>query len=123
MDVLGKFLGCIKAVKDPLEAQERRWDFSPMPQQERASSHVEGIISWIFLSCSRNLGVLLELLLGPQGPGCVASGKSNLHASCERPFGIPLQSVPGPRSSSGAEATTSGLLSRADMDLGVPIEF
>ena len=31
MDVLGKFLGCIKAVKDPLEAQERRWDFSPMP--------------------------------------------------------------------------------------------
>ena len=119
----GKFLGCIKAVKDPSEAQERRWDFSPMPQQERASSHVEGIISWIFLSCSRNLGVLLELLLGPQGPGCVASGKSNLHASCERPFGIPLQSVPGPRSSSGAEATTSGLLSRADMDLGVPIEF
>ena len=119
----GKFLGCIKAVKDPSEAQERRWDFSPTPQRERASSHVEGIISWIFLSCSRNLGVPLKLLLGLQGPARVASGRSSLQASCEGPLGIPLQSVPGPRSSSGAEATTSGFLSSDDMDLRVPIEF
>ena len=101
----GKFLGCIKAVKDPFEVQER-CDFFPKPQRERASSRVEGIISWFFFSCARKLGVPLELLLGPQGPGCVASGKSNLHASCERPFGIPLQSVPGPNSSCGFEAGT-----------------
>ena len=24
----GNFLSCLKGVKDPLEAQERRWDFS-----------------------------------------------------------------------------------------------
>ena len=123
MDVLGKFLGCIKAVKDPLEAQERRWDFSPMPQRERTSSRIEGRISWFFSSYTRNLGVLLKLLLGLQGPARVASGRSSLQASFEGPLGIPLESVPGPRSSSEAEATTSGFLSSDDMDLGVPIEF
>ena len=27
-DMLGNFLSCLKGVKDPLEAQEGRWDFS-----------------------------------------------------------------------------------------------
>ena len=102
-------------------------------QQERASSRVEGRISWFFSSGTRNLGVPLELLLGLQGPARVASGRSSLQASFAGPLGIPLQSVPplgiplqsvpGPRSSSGAEATTSGFLSSDGMDLGVPIEF
>ena len=74
-----------------------------MPQQERASSRIEGRISWFFSSCTRKLGVPLELLLGLQGPALVASGRSSLQASCEGPLGIPLQSVPGPRSSSGVE--------------------
>ena len=69
------------------------------PQWKRASSHVEGRISCFFSSCGRNLGVPLELRLGPQGPNRVASGKSSLHASCEGPLGIPLQSLPGPMSS------------------------
>ena len=94
-----------------------------IPQWKRASSRVEGRISWFFSSCSRNLGVPLELRLGPQGPYYVASGKSSLHASCEGPLRIPLQSVPGSRSSSGVVAKTSVFPSNADMDLGVPIEF
>ena len=69
------------------------------PQWKRATSRIEGSISWFFSSCSRNLGVPLELRLGPQGPYCVASGKSSLHASCKGPLGIPLQSLPGPMSS------------------------
>ena len=28
MDISGNFLSCIKAVKDPFEAQEGRWDIS-----------------------------------------------------------------------------------------------
>ena len=68
------------------------------PRWKRATSRVEGSISWFFSSCSRNLGVPLELRLGPQGPYCVASGKSSLHASCKGPLGIPLQSLPGPMS-------------------------
>ena len=27
-DMLGNFLSCLKGVKDPVEAQEERWDFS-----------------------------------------------------------------------------------------------
>ena len=69
------------------------------PRWKRATSRVEGSISWFFSSCSRNLGVPLELRLGPQGPACVASGKSSLHANCKGPLGIPLQSLPGPISS------------------------
>ena len=74
-------------------------------------------------SCSRKLGVPLELQWGTQGPAPVASGKSSLHASCEGPLRIPLQSLPGLRSSSGVEAGISGFLSHAYMDLGVPLGF
>ena len=93
------------------------------PPRKRASTRVEGRISWFFSSCGRKRGVPLKLRQEPQGPAQVASGKSSLHASCEGPLGIPLQLVPDPRSSIGSEAGTSGLLSSADMDLGVPMEF
>ena len=93
------------------------------PQQKKASSRLEGRISWFFSSYSSKLGVLLELRWGHQGPAHAASGKFSLHVSCEGPLGIPLQSQPWPRSSSGVEAGTSCFLSSADMDLGFPLEF
>ena len=68
------------------------------PQWKRASSRVEGRISWFFLSCGSKLGVPLGLRWGPQGPTRGASGKSSLHASCEGSLGIPLQSLPLTRS-------------------------
>ena len=95
--------------------------FLERPQRRRASSHVEGRNSWFSSSCCRELGVLLELRWGPQGPACVASGKSSLNASCEGALRIPLHSVRGLRSSSGFDTGTSGSLFSADMDLGVPI--
>ena len=55
------FLSCIKGVKDPSEAQEEGEVSLEMLQQKRASSCVEGRISWYFLSCGRKLGVPLEL--------------------------------------------------------------
>ena len=94
-----------------------------MPHQKRASSCIEGRISWFFSSCGSKLGVPLELRRGLQGPAPVASGKSSLHTNCGETLGFLLQSVPGPRSSSGVEAGTSGFLSNADMYLGVPLEF
>ena len=97
--------------------------FLETPQWKRASSRIEERISWIFLSCSGQLGIPLELRWGHQGPAPVASGKSSLHASCEGSLGIPLQSVLGPRSSSVVAAGTSVFPSSADMDLGVPMEF
>ena len=94
-----------------------------MLQGKRASSQVEGRISWFFSSCGRKLAVPLELRWGPQRPTSVASRKSILHASCERPLEICLQSAQGPVSSSRVEPGNSGFLSSANMDLGVPMEF
>ena len=59
----------------PFKAQEGRCDYSRDAQQKRASSGVEGRISWFFSSCTRKLEVPLELRCGPQGPDCVASVK------------------------------------------------
>ena len=64
-----------------------------MLQLKRASSRVEGKIAWFFSSCGRKFRVFLELQWGHQGPACVASGKSSLHASCKGSLWIPLQSV------------------------------
>ena len=97
MGMSGNFLSCIKGVKDPIEAQKGRWDFS------RDATVEKGLIS----PGRENLLVFpdfckipLELRRGPHGPARVASGKESLHASCEWPLGIPLQSVPGSKSSS-----------------------
>ena len=75
MGISGKFLSCLKGDKDPFKAQEGRCDFSRDAQQKRASSAVQGRISWFFSSCSRKFGVPLELQCGPQGPDLVASVK------------------------------------------------
>ena len=57
-----------KGCQVPFEAQEARWDFSQDAAAERASSGVEGRISWFFSSCGRMLEVSLEFCWGPQGP-------------------------------------------------------
>ena len=110
-----------KGVKDPLEAQEGRWDFSRDAALERASSSFQGRISCLFLSCSRKLGVPLELQQGPQGSARGGFKMSRLHASCEGPLEISLQSVPGPRSSSGVELEPQG--SSPVPTLMVPLGF
>ena len=117
------FLSCTKSVKDPFEAQEGRWDFSRDDEREKSLISWSGKNLLVFLSSSRKFGVPLGLRQGPQGPVCIASGNSSLHASCEGRLGIPLQSVPGPRSSSGAEVGTSDFLSSADIELEIPQKF
>ena len=107
-------MSCIKGVKDPFKIKKEGGISLETLQRKRASSCVEGRISWHFSSCCRKLGNLLELRWGPQGHVRAASGKSSLHASCEGPLGILLQSVAGPRSSSGAEPRTSMFLSSVD---------
>ena len=116
-------MSSLKGVKDPFEAQEGRWDFSRDATVKRASSRIEGRISWFFSSCGKKLGVPLELGGGPQGPAQVAPGKSSLHARCEGTLAIPLHSVLHPRSLSGAENATSDYFSSADIDLGVSMEI
>ena len=70
-----------------------------MLQRKRASSGLEGRISWLFLSCGRMLEVSLEFCRGRQGPTRLACEKSNLHSSWEGLLEIPLQLVQGHRAS------------------------
>ena len=101
--MLGNFLNCNKAVKDPFEVQEGKCDFP------RDAAVEKGLISHgrenllVILELQQ---VPLELRWGPQGPTRVASRKASLHASCKGPLRIPLQSVPGTTTSSGVEART-----------------
>ena len=94
-------MSCLKGVKDPFGAQERRCDFlkdaaaEKKPQLAlRGESPGFSRVSAGFLS-SYN-GDFRDPLVGPQG-------------------------LSGPRSSSFVEAGNSRFLSRADMDLGVPL--
>ena len=48
-------------------------------QEERASSHVDGEISWFVSSCGGRLGVPLQVPWGTQGASRVVSAKSSLH--------------------------------------------
>ena len=96
--MLGNFLSCLKCVKVPLSLKWEGGISHETPQWKRASSRVEGRISWFFSSCGSKHGFSLELRWRPQRPTRVASGKSSLHVSCEGPLRIPLQSVPRPRS-------------------------
>ena len=114
----GNFLSCLKGVKDPFLAQERRWDFSRDTAVEKGLSSRGGENLLVILELWR---VPLQLRRGPQGPACGASGRSSVHASHEGPLGIPLQSLPGLRSSFGIEAGISGFLSRTNMDLRGPL--
>ena len=89
---------------------------------KRASSHVEGRISWFFSSCGRKLEVPLELRQGPQGPACVASEKPGLFSSFEGHVRIPLESLPVNRTVSRVQLVDSVFLSSGDRDLGLLIK-
>ena len=53
--MLGNFLSCSKVAKDPFKVQEGRSDFLQTLERERASSRLEGRLSWLFSSCGRFL--------------------------------------------------------------------
>ena len=86
---VGELLEMHEACQGPFRGSRGKISLKT-PQQKRASSHIEGRISWFLVSCSRKHGVPLELGQGLQGPSHVASGKSSLLASCKGLLGIPL---------------------------------
>ena len=56
--MLGKFFSCIKGVKYPLRLKREGGISLEMLQQKRASSGVEGRISWFSRVAAGNLGFL-----------------------------------------------------------------
>ena len=65
---VGELRGCLKGVKDPFEAQEGRWDFSRDDDRKRASSRVQGRISWFSRVPAGNLGFLSSYDRDLKGP-------------------------------------------------------
>ena len=84
--MLGNFLSCSKGVKDPVEVQERRCDFTRDDTAKKGLISPGGENLLVFLELWQ---LPLELRWEPQGSACVASGKASLHASGEGPLGIP----------------------------------
>ena len=78
---------------------------------ERASSRIEGRIPWFSSRFGRKFGVPLVLQCGPQGPTCIASGKSGLISSCNGHLGIPHKSLQGKYSSDRLVSINSVYLS------------
>ena len=92
---------------------------------KRASSSIEGKISWFFSSCGGKFRVPLELRWGPrgpQGPNCVAAEKSGLFLRCEGHFEFPLDSLLVKRAVSRVQLGDSVFLSSSDRDLGYPVK-
>ena len=89
---------------------------------KRASSRVEGRISWFFSSCGGKLGVPLMLQRGPQGPTHVASEKSSLFPSCEGHAGIALESLLVNRTMSRVLSVNSAFISGGDRDLRLQLK-
>ena len=120
MDVLGKFLGCIKAVKDPLEAQERRWDFSPMPSGKGPHLALRGESPGFSRVSPETLGFLSSYYLDFRDPLVlpqegqvfrqVSRGLSGFLSSQCRVLGPHLKLRPQPQVSSLVMTWISGFL-------------
>ena len=86
--MLGTFLSCSKCLEDPFKVQERRSDFPRDTAYVKASSRLEGRISWFFSLCGRfhlsYNGYLRDPLVWPQErpvPMRVARGFSGFLSS------------------------------------------
>ena len=96
----GKFLSCLKGVKDPFKAQEGRWDFF----QDAAAE--KGLIS----HCEENLLVFLELQKDTWGSSQVTTAIPGTHSWGLREVRTPRESRGAPRDSSAVTAGAEVLI-------------
>ena len=92
-------------------------------QGNRTSSHGEGEVSWFLMSCSRNLGYILELRWGWPFKTRVCSATSGLLSSYEGHFRNLLQAWQGKTDASRGEAGDSVSLFSCHRDFGIPINI
>ena len=91
-------------------------------QWKKSSSRIEERISWLFPSCSKKLGVPLQLRWRPQGTALVSQESPVCMRVTRGLSGFLFRQSRG-LGPHRAEAATSDFLSRANIDLGVPMEF
>ena len=115
--IWGNFWGLLKHVKYPFEFQEGTWAVLEKLQRKRASSSVQGRISWFAWSCGGKVRVPLELrvdlgdlLVSPQGSQISLALQRAPRESSSIAAGMN-------RASSLVEAGTSVFFSISDIDL------
>ena len=92
-------------------------------QGNRASSLGEEEVSWLFSSCSGNLGYILQLQRGWPFKTRVSSATSGLLLSCERHLGILPEAWLHNKDVSRCEVGDPGSRSSCHRDIGIPINF
>ena len=102
------------------------WEFGialQAMQGNRASSLGEGEVSWVFSSCSRNLGHILELRRGWPFNFQVCSAKSELLSSYDGHLRNLNSAWQNNTNASGGECGDQVSLSTFHSDIGIPINF
>ena len=92
-------------------------------QVNRASSHGKGEVSWVFSSCGRNLGYILELWRGWPLENRVCSAKSGLMSSYDGHLRKQNYSWHDNTDASGSELGDQASLSSFHGDTGIRINF
>ena len=89
----GNFLSCSKGVKDPLEIPDVRCDYPRDASAEMGliSPGGENLLDFL------ELGQVLQLKTGPQGPLWWPQERPVPKRVALEPLGIPLPSMPGPK--------------------------
>ena len=119
----GTLCSSIKQIKAPhLFDWEQGIALHPM-QGNRASSHIEGKVSWFFSSCSMNLGYILELRRGWPFETQVCSATSGLLSNYEGHLRNLIEAWQGNMDASRGEVGDPGYLSSCYSDIGISINF
>ena len=92
-------------------------------QGNRASSHGESKVSWVFSSCGRNLGYILELRRGWPFETWVCSAKSGLLSSYDGHLGKLNYSWQENTDASGGEPGGQASLISWHSYIGIPMNF
>ena len=120
---LGTLWSSIKEVKAPYVFDGEHRNALHTMQENLASSHSEGEVSWFFASCGRILGYILNLQRGWPFKTHVSSATSGLMSTYEGHFRNLFEAWQGNRHASRGEAGDPGSLSSCHSDTGIPINF
>ena len=92
-------------------------------QENHASSHGEGEVSWILSNCSRNLGYILEFWRGWSFETRVCSAKSGLLSIYDAHLRNLKWAWQDNTNASLGDVRDQASLSIWDSDIGIPINF
>ena len=117
---MGTLWSSVKQIKAPYVFHREHGIPLYSTQRNQPSSLGEGEVSWLFLSCSRNLGYILELRWGWPFKTGVCTATSGLLSSCDGHLRNLNQAWQDNTDSSGGEVGSQASLIRWHSYIGIP---